>query len=184
MSGIKAPILDVLTRLAAIQVVNAELQTVGLFTRIWNNQIARQDDGSGYAFPRPAAFVEVINAVSFDIIGLGVRSADLGFRIHLVHDYYNGSGTMEQDLVIFDLRDQILSTVTGLSQFVPTACGAMNCVREEQEYDHDNTYHYVMDFVCKFFDSKGSPFDEGQGIVYEVTPDLDLVEEVTYNIPQ
>jgi len=184
MSGIKAPILDVLTRLAAIQVVNAELQTVGLFTRIWNNQIARQDDGSGYAFARPAAFVEVINDAQFEQAGLGIRSVDLVFKIHLVHDYYNGDGSMEQDLVIFDLRDKILAPDKGLSQFIPTSCSPLNCVREEQEYDHDNTYHYVMDFVCNFIDSKGSPFDEGQGIVYEITPDLDLTEEVTFNIPQ
>jgi len=172
MSGLKAPILDVLNRLKAIQVRTAEGYNQPLFVRIWNNQIARQDDGSGYVFPRPSAFVEIINDVAFDIIGLGVRSADLGFRIHLIHDYYNGE-EMEQDLMIYDLRDRVLSTNEGLSQFVPTACGTLNCVRETAEYDHDNTYHYILDFVCNFIDSKGSKFDESQGMTNEIT-DIDL----------
>lgn len=172
MSGIKAPILDVITRLKTIIVRSPEGHDTTLFSRIWNNQHSHQRDGSGYVFPRPAAFVEIINDVTFEIIGLGVRSADLGFRIHLIHDYYNGND-MEQDLVIFDLRDQILAPDKGLSQFMPTACSPLNCVREAQEYDHDNTYHYTLDFVCNFIDSKGSKFDEGQGMVTEITPDLD-----------
>jgi len=184
MSGLKAPILDVLNRLKAIQVRTAEGYNQPLFVRIWNNQIARQDDGSGYVFPRPSAFVEIINDVAFDIVGLGVRSADLGFRIHILHDYYNGE-EMEQDLMIYDLRDRLLSTNEGLSQFVPTACGALNCVRETAEYDHDNTYHYILDFVCNFIDSKGSKFDEEQGnYINEITENLDLITEAQYIIPQ
>jgi len=174
MSGIKAPILDVLNRLKSIDKLK--------FVRIWNNQIDRQDDGSGYSFPRPAAFVEVVNAVQYEIIGLGFRSSDIAFRIHLVHDYFNG-GEMEQDLEIFDLRDAILETNNGLSQFCPTGCGTLNCVREEQEYDHDNTYHYTLDFVCNFTDTKGSRFDSENDSMVEEETEIDLTPQAEYIIP-
>ena len=160
MAGIKQPILDILTQLSTIMVVNTDLQTVPIYARIWNNQLRDARDGKGYTWPRPAIFVEIINPVNFEIIGLGFRSADLGIRLHLIHDFTNQDGTYEQDLPIFDLRDQIL---VAMSQFLPTACGPMNCISEEQEYDHDNLYHYIFNFVCNFIDSKGSPMDPAAG---------------------
>ena len=174
MSGIKQPIQDVIARLKTIQVRSAEGYDVALFSRLWNNQIERQDDGSGYVFPRPAAFVEVVNAATYEVIGLGFRTADLAFRIHLVHDYYNGDD-FEQDLIIFDLRDKILLS---LSQYCPTACTPMNCIREEMEYDHDNTVHYILDFVTGFVDSKGSDYDEEKGMYTEET-NTDLEPNLT-----
>jgi len=156
MSGIKAPILDLLTKLSGVSVTNADNQTVNLFARIWNNQLIDIRDAKGYEWPRPAAFVEVVSPASFEVIGLGFRSADLGIKIHLVHDYFNMDGTMEQDLVIFDLRDRVIAD---LSQYCPTACGPLNCIHEEQDFDHDNLYHYTLEFVCNFIDSKGSAYD-------------------------
>ncbi|HXR84326.1 MAG TPA: hypothetical protein VN722_08460 [Hanamia sp.] len=156
MAGIKQPIQDILTKLTAISVTNADLQSVGLFARIWNNQLKNIRDGKDYTWPRPAAFVEVVSPAIYEIIGLGFRSSDLGIRIHLIHDFYNQDGTLEQDLSIFDIRDTVL---LNLSQYCPTACGPLNCVNEEQDYDHDNLYHYILEFSTNFTDSKGSPFD-------------------------
>jgi hypothetical protein len=171
MAGIKQPIQDILTRLATIQVVNQDHQTVNLFSRIWNNHLRDIRDGKSYEWPRPAAFVEVIT--NFEIIGLGFRSADLGIRIHLIHDYFNADSTFEQDLTIFDLRDQILSAKTGLSQYCPTACGPLNCIGEEQDFDHDNLYHYILNFICNFTDIKGSKYDP-ETVIYIDTADPDL----------
>jgi len=154
--GISQPIGDILSKLSAIQVFNNDSQTVPLYSRIWNNQLRNIKDGKDYTWPRPAAFVEIVSPATYEVIGLGFRSADLGIRIHLIHEFYNQDGTFEQDLIVFDLRDTILAN---LSQYCPTACGAMNCIREEQDYDHDNLYHYILEFVCNFIDSKGSPFD-------------------------
>lgn len=171
MSGIKQPIQDVLAKLASIQVTNNDLQTVGLYSRIWNNQLADIRDGKIYEWPRPAAFVEVISPVTFEVIGLGFRSADVGFRIHLIHEFYNQDGTFEQDLAIFDLRDTVL---LNLSQYCPTACGPLNCMNETQDYNHDNLYHYTLDFVANFTDSKGSMFDPALGKYDETAnPNLD-----------
>lgn len=182
MSGIKQPIQDILTRLSAIQVTNNDNQTVGLHSRVWNNQLRNVEERDGSKipiFPTPAAFVEIISPASYEIIGIGFRSADIGIRIHLVHEYLNQDGTFEQDLIIFDLRDNVLAHKNnpinpGLSSFCPTACGPLNCVREEQDFDHNNLYHYILDFVCNFTDSKASAFDTDAGQFDDTAnPDMD-----------
>lgn len=153
MAGIKEPILDILTKLREI----TELQ----FVRVWNNQIETRKDGQHYDYPTPAAFVEVINEPVWEQLGVGFQGADLGIKIHLEHNYYDAQdGTFEQDLVIFDLRDKI---VAKLSLYEATACGPLTKTGEAQDYDHDNVYHYTIDFVCHFIDSKGSPYDPGAG---------------------
>ena len=159
MAGIKPVLVDLLTKLEGITVVNMDQTTASLYARMWNNQLENIRDG-GYSWPRPAAFIEIVSPASYDIIGLGFRSADLGIRIHLIDEFYNTDGTFEQNLGVFDLRDQVIAE---LSQYCPTACGAMNCINEEQDYDHDNLYHYIAEFVCNFTDSKGSKYDPGSG---------------------
>jgi hypothetical protein len=190
MAGIKQPILDVMSKLSSITVTNGDNNPVPLFTRIWNKQIDYLKDGSGYAFARPAAFVEVINNATYQTIGQGFRSADIGFRIHLIADSYNEiEGTMEQFLGIFDLRDKVIANANnpsnaGLSFFVPTDCSPLNCVSEEQDYSHDNIYHYILDFVCNFTDSKASAFDTGAG-QYDDTanPNMDTQSNVSKTLP-
>ena len=182
MSGIKQPITDVLTMLTAIQVNNAEGGTGNLYARIWNNQLRDIENEKGSKipiFPRPAAFLEIVSPAQFETIGIGFRSADLGFKIHLIGEFYNNDGTFEQDLAIFDLRDQILAhyqnpVSPGLSGYCPTCCGPLNCINESQDYDHENLYHYVLDFVCNFTDTKGSAFDDNAGQFYDdANPDMD-----------
>ena len=177
MSGIKQPILDVLNRLKLIQVTNRDGNTVPLYVRKFNNQIEREKDGSIPPYQRPAAFVEVLRGVQFEQKGLGIRDADIGFKIHLVNDFYNDENgeNFDADLEIYDLRDKILAPDYGLSQFCPTACGTMNCVSEGEEQDHDNVNVYILEFVCNFTDSKGSKYDDGQAFKEETNPDLDLI---------
>jgi len=183
MSGLKPVITDILAKLATIQVVNQDGLSVPIYAHVWNNQLAYVEDGKGYSWPRPAAFIEIVSPASFEVIGLGFRSADIGIRIHLIHDFFDAQdGTYEQDLTIFDLRDKIISAhnvnpnvQSGLSQYCPTACGPLNCIAESQDYDHGNLYHYICEFITNFTDSKGSPYDPADGrYVEEITPDLDL----------
>ena len=174
MAGIKQPLIDILTRLSTIQVVNQDDQTVGLYARIWNNQLKELKEGKSYEWPRPAAFVEVVSPAVYEQLGGGFRTSDLGIKIHLIHDFYNLDGTFEQDLTIFDLRDTLLMTNAGLSQYCPTACGPLNCVHEEQDYEHDNLYHYICEFVCNFIDSKGSKYDPTEANYFDTAdPNLD-----------
>src|SRR6185312_6140979 len=134
MAGILQPIQDVLNRLATLQVVNGDGQTTNLYARVWNQQVKFEHEGKSYNFPKPAAFLEVINEAKYNELGIGFQSCDIGFRVHLVHEYYNLDGMFEQDLTIFALRDAVVAL---LSHYQPTACGPIVRTGETQEYDHD-----------------------------------------------
>jgi hypothetical protein len=166
MAGIKAPILDIMTRLTTL----AALRTV----RIWNNQVEYENTGKLYDFAKPAVFLEVINNVQYNQLGEGYQSADVGWRMHLVHEFFDAQdGTFEQDLMVFDIRDSI---VTLMSFYEPTGCGPLTRTSETQDYAHDMIYHYIIDFVCNFTDSKGSKYDQGKYI--DKTPPTDLEIDV------
>ena len=179
MAGIKMPISDILTQLATIQTtVNGSL--VNLYARIWNNQLRSEHNGKLYDFQKPAAFVEVIAPVQFQEIGMNFRSADLGINIHIVHDFYNADGTMDENLTVFDIRDQVVRT---LSQFKPSGCGLMVSVNESQDFDHDNLYHYIVGFMTNFTDSIASPYDPNNSKYEDSTPPTNLNLNINYTNP-
>ena len=181
MAGIKQPLQDVLAKLATLDVTNRDGQTVKLYSRIWNNQVEFELQGDSYVYPKPAAFVEVVNNAVYEEIGVGFASCDVVFRIHLVHEFYNQDGTFEQDLEIFDLRDKIIAL---LNHFKPTACGLLVRMNETASYEHTNIYEYLIDFGCNFTDSKGSPYDQQAGKFIQKDPPTDLNISANYNIPQ
>lgn len=156
MAGIKQPLQDLLAKLTTLQVVNGDGSTVNLYTRVWNNQIRYEADGTLYNFPKPAVFIEVVSPATFEILGQGYRSSDISFRIHLTHENYNNEGTFEQDLLIFSLRDSVIALLTG---YRPTNCGPLNAMSEQQDFEHSNVYHYIIDFVTNFTDTVGSKLD-------------------------
>lgn len=176
MAGIKAPMQDILTQLSTITVTNGDGNNVALYARVWNNQLRSEHEGKLYDFPKPAAFLEIISPVQYQEIGGNFRNADLGINIHLINEYFNGDGTFEQDLAVFDLRDQIIAL---LSQYKPTGCGLMVCVNESQDYDHDSVYHFVLGFLVNFIDSKGSPYDPPRGGYIDSVPPTNLEIDVT-----
>lgn len=168
MAGIKAPIQDILTRLATISPVDQDNSANPLYARVWNNQLKQLTSGETYSFPRPCAFLELPNPTQYNRLLNAIDEADVVFRVHIAHDYYDAEdGTFEQDLTIFDLRDQIVAL---LSQYSPTGCGTMVRIAEEQDYSHTNIYHYIIDFKCAFIDSKGSPFDSASNAYTESVP--------------
>lgn len=153
MAKLRQAIEDVLTKLREIDVVNKDSQTVNLFTRVWNNQVAYEKAGQLEFYPKPAAFVEVVTPAAYDVLGEGYRITDIAFKIHVVHEYMNADGTFEQDLVIFDLRDKINET---LARYTPAGCGPLMPVIEEQDYEHDNLYQYNITFVAAFVDDSAA----------------------------
>ena len=188
MAGIKQVIQSLIAELGTVSVTNQDGNTVALYAHVWNNHVEMEKVGAIEAYPKPAAFVEIQAPTPYDNIGLNFRSSDITVNLHLVHEYYNQDGTMEQDLTIFDLRDKVLAAITG---FQPTACGPMVSNGEVQDYDHDNVYHFILSFTCHFVDSKGSQYDAGRSVYIEKEPptDLDLrmsVDDtpVFNNIPQ
>ena len=178
MAGIKQPMQDIMTLLASMQVTNQDSQQVGLYVRVWNKQVKQELDGKTYDYPKPAAFLEVVSPATYEVMGQYYRNADISFRIHLVHEFYDTQdGTFEQDLAIFDLRDQVIALLSG---YAPTGCGPLNCMVESQDDDHNNIYEYVLDFVTNFTDSKASPLDSASAKYKPSTPPLTLeIDETT-----
>jgi hypothetical protein len=187
MAGIRDAMNDVMTQLATIQVENNEgAEITSPYIRIWNNQLRLNRDGKVEEFPKPAFFLEVISPAIYEVIGQGYRSADITFRIHIVHEYYNDDGdhgngiTFEQDLQVFDIRDAMITLMT---YFTPSGCGPLTSVAENQDTDHDNLYHFIVDFVANFTDAKGSRLDTGRNYYVPSIPpttlDLEIIPEET-----
>jgi hypothetical protein len=180
MAGIKAPILAVLQQLSTVNVINADGFTVPLYARIWNKQVDWEIKGTTYLFPKPAAFVEVVNNVVYEQAGVGYRSANLLFRIHLVMDQLDAGDelTLEQNTDIFDLRDTV--TVC-LANFRPAACDQLIGISEAQQYGHTNIYEYILEFTCNFIDSKASPYDPQAGKYIQTTGATEGVISATFS---
>ena len=169
MAGIKAPIQDIMARLTTEAGIS--------FVRVWNNQLQWMEQQQIEAFPFPAAFVEVQMPNSYDQAAMGITVSDVVFRVHLCTVEYDAQdGTMEQNLSIFTLRDTVIKALT---YYKPTGCGNLQKVNEEQDYQHTNVYHYIVDFKCAFVDDKG---DTRQGQIttgpptdVEIDPTIETV---------
>lgn len=170
MAGIVTPIREILQALNRMQVINQTGVSAPLTARVWNDQIRRNIEGEIEYQPYPAAFLEITTPSTYAEIGGGIGASDLVFAIHLAHEYYDAmDGTFEQDLLIFELRDQLLGT---LSHFKPTGCGPLSRISESQDYAHANIYHYIVEFTAHFIDDRGSN-DITQGFQLSGAP-LDL----------
>lgn len=176
MAHIVTPLTDILTQLGTLDVTNQDSSVTKLYARVWNNQIRYEADGKLYDFPKPAAFIEIVSPATFEILGQGYRSCDVNFRVHLTHENYNNEGTFEQDLLIFDLRDKVIQLLTA---YRPSGCGPLNCMAESQDFEHSNTYHYILDFVTNFTD------DTAKWLFIEKAPPTDVEFDIaTRNITQ
>lgn len=177
MPGIKQPIQDILAKLSTLQFLNQDNQTVALFARIFNDQYKKLDKGEIQTFPLPAGFLQVLNPLNLKRIGAGFDAADVIFRIHLGHWFTDAmDGTFEQDLPIFDLRDQVVAL---LSDFQPSGCGLLMHTADNQNYEHTNVYVYELDFNCHFIDSKGSPYDPASTVYKDSIPPTGIEIDVT-----
>lgn len=180
MAGIKQPIIDIMAKLQTVTVVNGDGHPVPLRARIWNSQVRHEGEGKYIDYPKPAAFLEVINGVSWQNLQGGYSTADIGWRIHIITEQFDaGDGTFDQNLTVFDLRDQVIGI---LSLYEPTGCGPLEKRSEEQDYDHTNLYHYIIEFVCNFIDSKGSKWDQGK--LQDYGPPLQVELDVITPAPQ
>lgn len=153
MPRIKDSITDILAKLSTLQVVNSDGNTINLPSDIWNDQVKDEEGGKLYDGPKPSSYIETSNPANFLPIGQGFRSADLTFRIHLVHEFYNADGTFGQNLPVFDFRAAI---ITLLHLYVPIGCGCLVATDETQDYNHGSLYHYIIDFTTTFIDDAGS----------------------------
>jgi hypothetical protein len=143
MASIKDSILSIKTKLQTL----TDLQ----FVAIWNNQLAEDLEGQIYSFPKPAAFVEAITPNPWMPLGLGYSQSDVIFAIHIVHEEYDaGNGNYEQDTNVYDLKTKVNQLLT---YFVPTQGGRLMKISEQQDYNHNNLYHYIIQYTCGVIDN-------------------------------
>jgi hypothetical protein len=164
----------------AIQDMLTALENTGQFNfvAVWNNHVERLNDGSGYSINAPAALVELEN-LNVARLGAGFTSTDTIVRIHIVHYELDASdGTLDQNLNVFDYRDAVKSAFTGLKV---TNFSPLQYYGELQDYDHTNIYHYIIEFIGNFVDTKGSIYDADSGLTFETTPPTALDLTITYN---
>lgn len=144
--SLKQPILDIITKLKEIPDLK--------FVKIFNNQFEYMESQEMYEFPFPCAFVEAIAPQQYNQLGGGYQQADVDFRIHIGQDQYDaGSGDMEQNTTIFDLRDLVYQK---LALYRPTMCTELVKTNEFQDYKHTNLYKYIIEFRTGYIDKTAS----------------------------
>ena len=62
-------------------------------------------------------------------------------------------GGLDQNLDVFDLRDDV---ITSLDMFRPLQTGNLVYISGEQDYNHDNVYHYELTFRGRMIDPIGN----------------------------
>ena len=145
---------------------------------VFNEQIKREKDGSGYLFQKPAFFLEVLNSEPRPLMS-GVSETEQTWRVHIVAQEFDATdGTLDQNLSIFEYRALVK---TWLKSFTPTNCGAFIDSGEQQDRSHTGVYVYILDFKNTFIDVSGSPYDPNTPFytTYQGTPQIDLIEEIT-----
>lgn len=134
---------------------------------MWNKQTKYAEDGKGFPFATPAAYVELLPQ-DYTQLGSGWSMADISVRIHLCDRQLDAAdGTIDQNLEVYTYRDLIKAN---LVLFRPANCSNLFEIHEHQDYDHDSIFHYVLDFQCAFTDSKGSNYDPDQQKVISIEP--------------
>jgi hypothetical protein len=167
MATLRGIITEVLTTLETI--------TDFKWVKVWNNQLNRMDDQSGLSLPFPACYIELVPQ-EYLPLAFGFSTSDLVWRVHICHHQLDaGNGNFDQNLDVYDLRDKVKNLLT---LYKPTNCGSWISDGEEQDYEHDMVYHYILQFKCAFIDTKGSPYDPEYGTYIEKQPPTDL--DVTY----
>jgi hypothetical protein len=147
------------------------------FVQLWNNQLASlkaadTETNIMYSFSLPALFVEFLN-LETDQLGNGNQVyGNLVIRIHILHRLEDsGDGTLEQNLAVLGLRDAVQ---TALQNFRPA--GASEFIRQKQEmdYNHNNVYHYIIDYGCTYIDTLTNQPVNGITTDVPITPDIEI----------
>jgi len=169
-SIIKTAIQDLLTALTNTAQFN--------FVAVWNDHVNRLIDGSGYSYNCPAAFVE-LEPIQVINLSSGITQTDYIIRVHIVHTELDAiDGALDQNLNVYDYRDAVKVAMTGLK---PTNFGNLMFNQEFQDYEHNNVYHYLVEFKAGFIDTKGSPYDVDSTDWIETTPPTTLTLTGAYN---
>jgi len=137
------------------------------YVQMWNNQLASWRDSfkkvgddemvtgnnNTYVPGFPALLIEFPPPIRNTQLGAGVQIYDdLVVRIHIVHQQLDAmDGTMEQNLEVYALADAVYAA---LQKFRPAGC--VEFIRQNHGLDtnHDNLYHYIVDFGTNYVDGQ------------------------------
>jgi hypothetical protein len=127
-----------------------EAEISGVHVRLWNNQVEFSEAGEQILFTYPAVFIDFPN-IPWKQGGKGTQRTDEEFfiRLHICSENTNTSEG-EEDLAVFDLRDQVYLAV---QDFKPTQSGKLMRSNEGMDTKHTNVYEWIMDFKATFQDT-------------------------------
>lgn len=138
--------------------LNEAGEPVFKFIHIWNNQVMleKADTNRQFSYPKPAVFVEIATPTPIGTVLSGFQQyEDIRVRLHIIDDHYdaNGNGFMDENFNIFDLSQLLYGQ---MNKFEPDGAVKMLRVSEEQDYDHDNLYHFVQEYQTNLIDTTQS----------------------------
>lgn len=157
-SAIKASMLSIIDKLESIH----DNQSLPVFENvdIFNDQIDRMQDDSGYSFMYPAVFVE-LDKLENERLGSGYNAVECDYIIHLMDERLDaGNGKLDRNIEVFGYRDLI---VRNLDMFRPTQAGNLVYIGGEQDYSHNNIYHYILKFRAKLVDDTANNLIQSDG---------------------
>lgn len=153
-SGLIEAMIDIVTNIKSIPY--PDIPNTLLFKKvdIWDDQLNREVDASGYTFPTPACFLEM-KQISSKEMGMGYNLIDYEVIFHIIDNQLNRPGVLDQNLKVFILRDLVKHK---FQLFQPKQMGTLMFIKDEQDYTHTNTYHYKETFKGALIDSYGNSF--------------------------
>jgi len=141
--------------------------------RLWNNQINLSEKGEQIPFQFPAVFID-FPYMQWSQVGKGVQTCQLTIRLYIVFESFI-TAENEEDVEIFDLRDEVYLAVTDPA-FVPTNAKMLMRISEQTDPNHTNTYVWTMDFNTTFTETIGiTPRGNVSAEINTLNLDTDLI---------
>lgn len=129
------------------------------YIAIWNNHIKKSLSGENYSFLFPAIFVEVKDTNS-EVWLNGVSIQDLEIIFHICHQELDAEdGTLDQNFDVFNFRTYIRQYFTNYSK--APVLNTFMFKKEEEDFNHNQIYHWKETFKTRYIDQTGNPFYNG-----------------------
>ena len=152
-----------------------EQNTTVQHVRLWNNQINLSEKGEQIPYQLPGVFIDFPN-IEWATLSKGTLTCTLITRLYIVFESFT-TDENEEDLDMFDLRDEVYLAVTN---FKPTQSTKLMRTTEQTDPNHTNTYVWTMDFTCQYNDIAGVfPRNSTTANITEFILDKDLQINVT-----
>lgn len=119
------------------------------WTRLFNNQFVRSNDDNSdknveQAFPYPCCFIEFPGENNAISSGYGAKRIEALIRIHIGFESYK-----LEDLAMFDIAAEVQEA---LENYATDGVTPLIYQSQKMDYDHDNVYIYMLDFVTQWSD--------------------------------